>query len=333
MPLNLTVEYLFQELGVVIVLFLAIVLDALLGEAKRFHPLVAFGCCANALERILNSSNGSNIFAGSILSGVIAWVVLVCPPTLCIYLLEPDNAYMNILFSAVVLYFCIGHRSLKEHNQAIFLALKHNDIDSARKNVSKIVSRDCTNLSELGVRKAALESVLENGADALMAPIFWSILLGPAGAVMYRLANTLDAMWGYKNIRFIRFGRFSARIDDVLNFIPARLTALSYCVLGDTRCGLKAWSAQAHLCSSPNAGPVMAAGAGTLKIRLGGEASYEGLPINKPTLGAGKPPVTEDLNRAINLVSRCLWLWLAVIAFFVLLLEVSLSEVTRNALA
>lgn len=158
-----------------------------------------------------------------------------------------------------------------------------------------------------------MESALENGSDAVFAPLFWLVVAGAPGVMLYRLANTLDAMWGYRNARFTGFGWAAARIDDVLNWIPARLTAMNYALLGHTADALRCWRTQAPQWSSPNAGPVMAAGAGSLRVRLGGAARYEGVEEARPPLGTGKPATAVDITRALTLVSRTLWLWLGVL--------------------
>jgi adenosylcobinamide-phosphate synthase len=136
--------------------------------------------------------------------------------------------------------------------------------------------------------------------------------------VLYRLSNTLDAMWGYRNARYNEFGWAAARLDDVLNYLPARLTALSYTLLGNTRSAWSCWRRQAPCWDSPNAGPVMAAGAGALQVKLGGEAIYDGKLEQRPDLGCGKAAVPADISRAVALVQRTLYLWLAVIALVTL---------------
>ena len=155
-----------------------------------------------------------------------------------------------------------------------------------------------------------MESTLENGNDAVFGALFWFILFGGAGAVLFRLANTLDAMWGYKTGRFLRFGWAAARIDDVLNYLPARLTALSYALFGQTRRALACWRVQAPLWESPNAGPVMAAGAGSLGLALGGAAIYHGEREERTVLGEGRAPCAEDIGRALALLRRSTGLWL-----------------------
>jgi adenosylcobinamide-phosphate synthase len=138
---------------------------------------------------------------------------------------------------------------------------------------------------------------------------------GAPGALAYRLANTLDALWGYRSDRYARFGWAAARLDDLLNLLPARLTALAYALVGDTRRALACWRTQARAWKSPNAGPVMAAGAGALGLRLGGPARYRGKVEERPPLGAGELPTAVDIGRARALIDRALALllgaWLA----------------------
>jgi len=178
-----------------------------------------------------------------------------------------------------------------------------------------IVSRDTADLDEEGISRATVESVLENGCDAIFGALFWFVLAGAAGAVLYRLANTLDAMWGYRTPRYRDFGWAAARLDDLLNWLPARLTALSYVAMG-TKPALawRCWREQAPNWKSPNAGPVIAAGAGALGLALGGPARYHGEWQPRPALGEGLAPRAEDIGRAVALVRRALWLWLGVIA-------------------
>ncbi len=282
-----------------------VALDRLLGETKYLHPLVGFGMLADALERLLNRARWQRW------SGVLAWSLAVLP-WVVLAMWSKRYDFYGWLIDVVLLYLALGGRSLAEHAERVAADLAANDLPAARQHVGWIVSRDTSELDESGVAKACVESTLENGNDAVFGALFWFVLLGGAGAVLFRLANTLDAMWGYKTERFLRFGWAAARIDDVLNYIPARLTALSYALFGQTRRALDCWRKQAPVWESPNAGPVMSAGAGSLGLALGGAAIYHGQLEARPVLGEGRPARGEDIPRALTLMRRSVALWLTV---------------------
>jgi len=294
-------------------LLAAIALDYCLGELDNaYHPLVAFGRWVTFLENVFLNLEQSSFRQSAF--GVMAVFCVLSPCLLFpIYWLLPS--VWQTLLGIAILYFCIGARSLQQHAHAVYMALQQNDIVLARQRVADIVSRQTDGMNEGDVRRAAIESVLENGADAVFAPLFWFIVLGPFGALLYRLTNTLDAMWGYKNQRYLHFGWAAARLDDGLNWLPARLTALAYVLIGNTQQGLRAWSQQADLLDSPNAGPVMTAGAGALNIRLGGPAIYHGKVKNKPWFGGNAWPKDADINLAVRLIVRTLALWLLIVGF------------------
>ena len=296
----------------VLILLCAVLLDHLLGEPRRFHPLAGFGWLAKRAEKIcygIPSTSGLENF----LRGIAAVCMLLIPITLMAFWLRQLPVF-GTLFSIVTLYFAIAPRSLSEHAERVAEAFSGNDLPAARQAVSMIVSRDTSQLDEEGVARATVESVLENGNDAIFAALFWFVLAGAPGVLLYRLSNTLDAMWGYRNERYNYFGRAAARLDDVLNFIPARLTALSYALLGHTRSALCCWRQQAPSWESPNAGPVMAAGAGALRVQLGGAAIYHGELEQRPSLGCGMAVCAHDITRAVQLVRHTLYAWLIVIA-------------------
>lgn len=304
-------------MSIVASILLALLLDRLLGEPKRFHPLVGFGSLATAIEGSLNRSQHSR-FTGAY-QGVLGWILAVLPWVAIAVLLQlwlEQEPLLEILFDGVILYLAIGWRSLLQHADAVATPLEQNDLVSARSSVAMIVSRDTTELDETAVARAGTESVLENGADAIFSAIFWFCLLGIPGVVLYRLSNTLDAMWGYKNPRFLRYGWAAARIDDLLNFIPARLTALSYALVGKTKIAMHCWRSQGPSWKSPNAGPVMAAGAGAINVSLGGAAIYHGQLQVRPPLGpeTGERPCARAIRSACELVNHTLLLWCASIA-------------------
>lgn len=285
----------------------ALLLDALFGEPRRGHPLVLFGRWAERLERRFNPGG-----RGWRSHGVSAWLLAVLPPTAVVWLLA-DIPGLGWVVSVLALYAAVGLRSLNEHAEPVALALEQGDLARARERVGYMVSRDTRELDDSAVARAATESVLENGSDAVFAALFWFAVAGAPGVVLYRLANTLDAMWGYRNARFERFGWAAARIDDVLNYIPARLVALTYAVLGKTTLALQCWRQQAPLWDSPNAGPVMAAGAGALGVQLGGPAIYHGELHERPHLGEGEPARAADIQRGMDLVRQGVMFWVAVL--------------------
>ena len=353
-------------MSVALLSVLGVALDALLGEPKRWHPLVAFGRLADRLERRFNrsrvadssenlpnplpegsgnrsaqddavasagdnyplslqgegwgegaspraeTSGGDSPGLAWRSHGVTAWIIAVIPLTLLALLLSL-LPYVGWIVQALALYAALGLRSLGEHAEPVALALRAGDLNEARLRVGYMVSRETAELDETAVARAATESVLENGSDAVYAALFWFAVAGAPGVVLYRLSNTLDAMWGYRNARFERFGWAAAKIDDVLNYLPARLVAFTYALLGHTRLALRCWRTQAPQWDSPNAGPVMAAGAGALGVSLGGSARYHGELHERPPLGEGPAPTAVDIWRALALVRQGVLLWLAVI--------------------
>jgi adenosylcobinamide-phosphate synthase len=275
-----------------------VTLDAVLGEPRRWHPLVGFGKLASLVEARLNRESPKNK-----LRGVMGVVLLLLPFTVAATWLCQRSPLADVL----LLYFAIGHNSLHQHARAVSRALQAGDEAGAKTSASCMVSRD---LAAIEPVPATVESVLENGNDGVFGALFWFFVAGGAGALLFRLANTLDAMWGYKNPRFLHFGWAAARLDDVLNYLPTRLTALTYAVLGNFAQALRCWREQAPTWDSPNAGPVMSAGAGALGVRLGGPARYHGEWHQRPQLGARDTPKPVDIERALALVRRGVYLWL-----------------------
>jgi adenosylcobinamide-phosphate synthase len=300
-------------MSVALLCMAGVALDALLGEPRTRHPLVAFGRLANRLENRFNSAG-----AGWRSHGVTAWFLAVVPLTLLVTLLS-WAPLVGWWVEIAALYCALGMRSLGEHITPVAQALRADDLPTARARVAYLVSRETAELDAPAVARAATESVLENGSDAVFAALFWFIVLGAPGVVLYRLSNTLDAMWGYRNERFERFGWAAAKIDDVLNYIPARLVALTYALLGQTRLALRCWRTQAPHWDSPNAGPVMAAGAGALGVELGGPAVYHGQCHERAILGEGRPADAQAIEQGWQLVQHGVWLWLLIICLGALL--------------
>ncbi|MCH8498790.1 MAG: adenosylcobinamide-phosphate synthase CbiB [Marinobacter sp.] len=297
---------------------LALVLDRLLGEPRRWHPLVGFGRLAGALETRMNHGRRR------IMRGAIAVVLLVLPLLMLGLLVRSLPWLPQLVLEVLILWLALSLRGLTEHARAVIAPLQAGDLDWAQAMVGRIVSRRADQLDATGVATAATESVLENGADAVFASLFWYLLAGPAGVLVHRAVNTLDAMWGYRNERFLRFGRVAARLDDLLNWIPARLTALTYALLGRTQLALQCWRRQAPGWDSPNAGPVMAAGAGALGVQLGGVAPYRDGIHDRPLLGAGPQADAGSIVAALALVRHGAGLWMVIVGAVALMLAFSL---------
>ena len=287
----------------------AVLLDRLLGEPRRMHPLVGFGRVAQRVEALFNRDTTCG--ERQRLGGAFALALLVAPPALaCAFAARIPT--FGFVCEALLLYLVLGGQSLREHAHAVKVALHANDLSLARTRVGFMVSRDTLPMQPQDVARATVESVLENGNDAVFGALFWFMVAGVPGAVLYRLANTLDAMWGYRTPRYFYFGWAAARLDDLMNLIPARLTALTYAMLGRFACAWHCWRTQGRLWESPNAGPVMAAGAGALGIQLGGPAFYHGAWKERPALGTGLPVTADDIERAVRLVWRGIGLWLVI---------------------
>lgn len=300
----------------VISTLLGLILDQGLGEPKRAHPLVAFGRWVNAVEQYWHRAASPWQRLRGVLAVLTAVVPVVGVFALAAWALQ-FSVLLSTAFAALTLWLAVGRRSLHEHAMAVYVPLRQGDLPAARAAVALLVSRETTEIDASGVAGATTESVLENGADAVFAALFWFWLAGVPGVVLYRLVNTLDAMWGYRTERYAQFGWAAARLDDVMNWLPARLTTLAYIgVAGSWRlsqqAGRCAWQ-QGRGWKSPNAGPVMAAGAGALGVSLGGAAVYQGTLQQRPPLGpSGVAPQAQHIRWALRLMDRALLLWLLV---------------------
>ncbi|HIJ83620.1 MAG: cobalamin biosynthesis protein [Magnetococcales bacterium] len=290
---------------------LAWLLDRWLGEPQRFHPLVGFGQVAMALENGIRRRFSVSGFQGRLL-GLIAVVFLVGPGLVLVVWVSLIPGW-GLLWQVLLLYLALGGKSLEQHALRVCQALECGDLAESRRRVGYMVSRDTQAMETPDVARATVESVLENGCDALFATLFWFILFGGPGAVLFRLANTLDAMWGYRNERYLYFGWCAARLDDVLGYVPARLTAVTYLVFGHARGAIEGWKRCTQR-KSPNATLVMAVGGGALGLRLGGGGYYHGQWQASPVLGGSQPPGPGDIRRAMRLVRQGGMAW-AIVCF------------------
>lgn len=292
-----------------LVIAAALAADWLFGEIRHGHPLAGFGRLAGRLERSWNRRTlPAWLRCGLGGAGV---VLLVVPLAGAAWWVSVHAPYA-VLFDVAVVYLAVGLRSLGDHGARVERALAGDDLDAARAAVGTMVSRDTRYLDERGTAAAAIESVLENGSDAVFAALFWFLVAGVPGIVAHRLVNTLDAMWGYRTRRLSAFGWAAARLDDVLNWIPARLAALTYgLVSGYPRRALACACRQGGRTASPNAGVVMAAGAGALGVRVGGPGVYHGRRRWRPRFGLGAEPTAAAIGHTLRLVQGGALAWTA----------------------
>jgi len=252
-------------------LILALLLEWLIGDpANRWHPVAWFGRWAVWCESFL--------YARERRSGAIAWLFVITVPLL---LLWAGHALIGWPFDAWLLWVSVGWKSLFAHVRSV---LDADALPAAQQAVGMIVSRDTVDMDMNDARRAALESLAENGSDAVVAPLFWFVLAGPLGAALYRMVNTLDAMWGYRNARYEAFGWCAAKVDDVANWLPARITARLMLWVGKAA----DWNAvkeQAETHASPNAGWPEAALAFAAEVRLGGPVLRDGVIDDRPFYG------------------------------------------------
>ena len=282
-------------------LLLGVVADALLGDPRRGHPVAGFGAVAAALER--------RLYADRRAAGVGHTAVLVGAAVVLGAVVERAGRGRPIVrtaATAAATWAVLGGASLAWEGAALAAELGRGDLDAARARLPSLCGRDPATLDAGGLARAGVESLAENTSDAVVAPLLWGAVAGVPGLLGYRAMNTLDAMVGYRSPRYRRFGWAAARLDDVVNLVPARVAALLVAaaapvVGGSPRAALAAWRSDAGAHPSPNAGPVEAAAAGALGVRLGGRTVYAHGVEQRPVLGSGDAPGVVDLRRAVRL--------------------------------
>ena len=281
---------------------IALMLDRLLGELTRYHPLVGFGHLTNFLEAKYNTQGPS---LRNKLAGALCLLLLTIPLPAVLFVIGHDSIGFWLI-ETLFLYLAIGQRSLKEHGMQVYRPLAEHNIQQARHYTGYLVSRDTADLTPRQMQRAVTESMLENGHDGSIASLFYFALGGAPLAVLHRLVNTLDAMWGYKSSRFIAFGWAAAKLDDLLGYPSAICTSLLYLLVGSKRrkaaLGLRLAFEQSARYKSKNGGLCMSAGAFSLGIRLGGKASYHGHASSLVRLGLGRHVQPEDIPASISLV-------------------------------
>jgi adenosylcobinamide-phosphate synthase len=277
--------------------------DRVLGDPRRGHPVAGFGLAASSLE--------TRCYADRRAAGMVHTGALVGAATALGAALERLNAnrpVVAVITTAVATWAVLGGRSLGREAATVASQLGDGRLIAARNQVGHLVGRDTVELTPEEVARATVESLAENTSDAVVAPLLWGAVAGLPGLLGYRAANTLDAMMGHRSSRYLRFGWAAARLDDLANWIPARLAALAAAawapLVGGTAgkaIGVVRRDAGQH--PSPNAGTVEAAFAGALDVQLGGRNLYRGTVENRGVLGDGRPVAVTDIDRASRLAS------------------------------
>lgn len=293
-------------------------LDKLLGDPLWLpHPVVGFGKLIARCERRGNQGVHRKR------NGALTAVVLILLVFLVSWgLLEGANRvhpWLKVILSVVAVFYCLAGKTLIDEVRMVFESADIS-LEAGRKQVSRIVGRDTSSLSDQEVRTAALETLAENLSDGVIAPLFWYFLLGVPGMLAYKMVNTLDSMIGYRNSRYKDFGCWAARIDDVANYLPARLTALLMVLVSGRWSLLKFVAHYGRMHASPNSGYPEAALAGILNCRFGGPHEYFGETVYKPFIGSNPRSInSDDMRRAIriNRLAEGLMLLLMAVVYWI----------------
>ena len=316
-------------LFIILPLLLGWLLDLLIGDPQWLpHPVVGFGKMISTGEHWLNKGAHRKL-KGALLTlflvGLVFTVTFVLVQLSSINYLIVSSARLacqelSIIFRTLLIFFCLAGTTLIREVRQTFLAVDRS-LEEGRKQVARIVGRDTSELSAQEIRTAALETLAENLSDGVIAPLFWLVIGGVPGMLAYKMVNTLDSMIGYKTDRYKDFGCFAARLDDVANYLPARITAFLMILASGRLSLLKFVAKYGSRHASPNSGYPEAALAGILNCRFGGPHTYFGQLFDKPYIGENDRPLTTDDMRIairINRTAECLAILLSIL-FMVLL--------------
>ena len=295
-------------------------LDAVFGDPVwLYHPVRIIGNWISILEKWLrgfckNEERKERIAGGILWFGVV--VVSVGIPWGLLYLAGKVSFWLRFALETFWCYQLLAGKCLKDESRKVYVQLVNHNLEGARQAVSMIVGRDTENLSEAGVTKAAVETVAENTSDGVIAPLIFMLIGGAPLGFFYKAVNTMDSMVGYKNEKYLHFGRAAAKLDDVMNFLPARISALlmvgTAFISGKSYNGKQAWHIwrrdnRKH--ASPNSAQTESVCAGALGIQLAGDASYFGKVVKKPYIGDPTRAVEpEDIRRTNRLMNRTAWI-------------------------
>jgi len=298
------------------IIFAACILDLILGDPESLpHPIRWMGRSINALEPRFRKFNVNLKTSGAILS-ILLILITWCLTSILVLSAQLIHPILKTFIEIILIYYCISIRSLRDSAMEVYKLLNHGKLGAAKKKLAFIVGRDVEKLSEEGVVLAAVETVAENLVDGVMSPLFFAAIGGAPLAMAYKMVNTLDSMIGYKNEKYRNFGKAAAKIDDVANFIPARLSIPVISLAVQILSG-KGWGAfktaikEGSKHTSPNAGYPEAAFAGGLGIKLGGPNYYGGQLVPKPYIGErlGNAKI-EHIRKACDIMMLSSLLWL-----------------------
>ena len=292
--------------------FAGFLLDCLLGDPLgAAHPVVLMGRLISVLEkklraRCLKTPKGER--TAGFMMALLVPCISVLAGLLLLFLAWLVHPWAYFALSAFLCWQCLAARCLMLEAKKVVIALQREGLDAGRRQVSMLVGRDTQNLTGEQVVKATVETVAENTSDGVVAPLFWMALLGAVGGLFYKAVNTMDSMVGYKNEKYLHFGRCAAKLDDAVNYVPSRLSALAMIgaafLLGlDGQSAWRIWRRDRRNHASPNSAQTESACAGALNEQLGGNASYFGTLYEKPTIGDPVRPIEgADVDRACRLM-------------------------------
>jgi len=292
-----------MDLNPIYILFFAFCLDLLLGDPKKLpHLIIGYGNSISFGEKWLNKG-GHKFFKGALLSIVLVSISFIAPCIIIRWLNTYNLHVLTLVFSVLMLFYCLANKTLVKEGYAVFNTLKNEGLEAGRKRLSWIVGRETNNLSEQQIRVATFETMSENLSDGVIAPLFYFLILGVPGAMAYKMINTLDSMIGYKNDRYIWFGKFAARLDDVANYIPARITAVLMLIVQFKVSGISFVFKEGKKHSSPNAGYPEAALAYILNCQFGGPNYYHGKLVDKPFIGNNNRKIGHEEIKTVHQIN------------------------------
>lgn len=305
-------------------LLIGFVMDLIIGDPRFIpHPVCFIGNLISKTEKcirkIFPKTKGGEITGGIILV-VIILIISTAIPTFILIYLEKINVYFRLIAESIMCWQILATKSLKKESMKVYNELINGNIEKARYNVSMIVGRDTNALDDTGITKAAIETVAENTSDGVIAPMLFCALGGAGLGFLYKAINTMDSMVGYKNEKYLYFGRAAAYLDDIANYIPSRLSAIimllsSVFLRFDTKGAWKVWINDRRKHASPNSAQTESVCAGALGIRLAGDAFYHGKLCKKPFIGTETRPIEyEDIKKTNKLMYTTAIIFMLLIA-------------------